>query len=53
MACCGSSMKLENFEKILKKIRYNNEIIDLKLDNLKLEFIPKENKWKSNSIIII
>ena len=53
MACCGPSMKPDNFEKLLKRVRYNSEIIDLKLDNLKLEFIPKESRWKSNSIIII
>ncbi len=50
MACCGSSKNPKDFEKILKKLRNNEEEIALKLNNLRLSFLPKEGKWNSNYI---
>ena len=50
MACCGSSKNPKDFEKILKKLRNNEEEIALKLNNLIISFLPKEGKWNSNYI---
>ena len=52
MACCGSSNKFdeEKMKKILSQLRATSETIELKLDNLKLNFIPDSSEWKSNYI---
>ena len=50
MACCGSSNKFDEnkFKELLAECRNNSEEIDLKLNNLKLRFIPNSSEWKSN-----
>ena len=48
MACCGAPKNIENIGQLFKQLRNDNEIIQLKLDKLKLDFIPKEKGWKSN-----
>ena len=50
MACCGAPKNIENIGQLFKQLRNDNEIIQLKLDKLKLNFIPKEKGWKSNYI---
>ena len=52
MACCGSSNKFDEnkFKELLAECRNNSEEIELKLNNLKLRFIPNSSEWKSNYI---
>ena len=52
MACCGSSNKFDEkkMKQLQSQLRATSETIELKLDNLKLNFIPDSSEWKSNYI---
>ena len=47
MACCGPSKNISDPD-LMKKLRKNEEIIKMNLNQLKLSFDPKDAKWRCN-----
>ena len=47
MACCGPSKNIADPD-LMKKLRKNEEIIKMNLNQLKLSFDPKDCKWECN-----